>query len=46
LGADTSLTGASLGATDLALKGGDALFDSFISSTETSICEKHADMLM
>jgi hypothetical protein len=46
LGADNSITGASFGATDLALKGGDALFDAFISSTETSICEKHADMLM
>jgi hypothetical protein len=35
LGAESSINGASFGATDFAVKGGFALLDAFISSTDT-----------
>jgi hypothetical protein len=42
LGAESSIKGASFGATDFAAKGGFALLDAFISSTETRSCPANA----
>jgi len=43
LGDESSISGASFGGTDFAEKGGLALLDAFISSTETRSCPANAE---